>query len=87
MPRRKRLNMEHCVFPKAEQRVYCHIQMEVVGWPWVRERRNEVVNWMPILKGYDDSAMVDSVVAFAVEQPFCPRGACDNYFKKNQYSR
>jgi len=38
---------------------------------------------MPSLKDFDDdSVMLDSVGAFAVEQPFCPRGACNNCFKR-----
>ena len=88
MPKKKttKLNKEHCVFPKAEQIVCCRIPMEEAScWTWVREKRNEDVNWKPILKGddvVDDSEMVDSVVAFVVEQPFFPRGACDNYFHK-----
>ena len=77
-------NREHCVFQKVEQRVYCRIPMEGVGWIWVRERRNEDASWMPILKCSDDSAMYDSVVAFVVEQPSFPRGACDNCFQQIQ---
>lgn len=69
-------------FPKVEQRVYCHILMEAVGWAWVRDKKREDVNWTSVLKGSDDSAKSDSLVAFAVEQPFCPRGACDNCFEK-----
>ena len=85
MPRTTRLNKEHCAFPRVEQKVYCHILMEAPGWAWVRQRRSEDVNWTPVLKGSDDSAMIDSGGAFAVEQPFCPRGACDNCFEKLEF--
>ena len=62
--------------------------MVATGWAWVRQRRNEDVNWTPIPKDSDDSAMFDSVVgAYAVEQPFCPRGACDNCFEIFSVSR
>ena len=85
MPKTTRMNREHCAFLKVEQRVCCRIPMEEAScWTWVRERRNEDVNWKPILKGddvVDDSAMFDSVGAFVVEKPFCPRGACDNCFE------
>ena len=37
---------------------------------------------MPILNGSDEVASFDSVGVFAVEQPVCPRGACDNCFEK-----
>jgi hypothetical protein len=88
-------------FLKAEQRASCHILMEVAaGWlVWVRQRRSEVVNWMPnlLMKGscsedsdsddFDSAMLDDSVVvvvvgggAFAVEKPFCPRGARNNCF-------
>ena len=67
MPRTTRLNKEHCAFPKVEQREYCCIPMKETGWAWVREKRNEDVNWTPALKRSDDSAVFDSVGAFAVE--------------------
>ena len=76
------MNREHCAFLKVEQRVYCRIPGKAIDWVWVKQRKNEDVNWTPIRKGSDNSAMFDSVGAFAVERPFCPRDACDNYFKK-----
>ena len=72
------LNKGHCAFPKVEQRVCCRIPVEARDWTLVRRRRNEDAYWTPILKGSDDSAVIGFVVAFVVEQPFCPRGACDN---------
>ena len=79
------LNKGHCAFPKVEQRVCCRIPMEATDWTLVRRRRNEDAYWMPILKGSDDSAVIGFVVAFAVEQPFCPRGACDNCSNKFRF--
>lgn len=44
-------------------------------------RRSEDANWTSSLKDFDESAMLDSVGAFAVEKPFWPTGACNNCFE------